>query len=49
MSCRGHSRTLRAFTQKELDRKTAQELLDALTIGRGVPGLGVVEGVKGGK
>ncbi len=35
-SCRGHSRKLRAFTQKELEiEKAVQELLGAPTIGAG--------------
>ncbi len=50
-SCRSRSPELHAFTQKELETTTAaQKLLGAQTIGRGVPGQGVVvEGVKGCK
>jgi hypothetical protein len=51
MSCHGHSQKLCAFTWKELETlRAAQKLLGAPTIGRGVPGQGVVvEEIKGGK
>jgi hypothetical protein len=51
MSCRGHSRKLCIFTQKELETvNVAHKLLGALTIGGEVPGQGmVVEGVTGSK
>jgi hypothetical protein len=46
-SCCGHSQKLRTYTYKEIETiRVAPELFGAPTIGRGVPGLGVVvEGV----